>query len=38
MSNLALRLRLGPQSSERAKVERPLTWDEKFRLEHFGRL
>jgi hypothetical protein len=39
MSNLALRLRLGPQSRrERAKVERPLTWDEKFRLEKFGQL
>jgi hypothetical protein len=39
MSNLALRLRLGPQSRrEKAKVERPLTWDEKFRLENFGRL
>jgi len=39
MSNLALRLRLGPQSRrEKAKVECPLTWDEKFRLENFGRL
>jgi len=39
MSGLALRLRLGPQSRrEKAKVERPLTWDEKFRLEKFGRL
>jgi phage terminase small subunit len=39
MAGLALRLRLGPQSRrERAKVERPLTWDEKFRLEHYGRL
>jgi hypothetical protein len=39
MSGLALRLRLGPQSRrERAKVERPLTWDERFRLEHFGKL
>jgi phage terminase small subunit len=39
MSGLALRLRLGPQSRrDRAKVERPLTWDERFRLEHFGKL
>jgi phage terminase small subunit len=39
MSGLALRLRLGPQSRrEKAKVQRPLTWDEKFRLEKFGRL
>ena len=39
MSGLALRLRLGPQRRrEKAKVERPLTWDEKFRLEKFGRL
>jgi hypothetical protein len=33
MSALALRLRLGPQSRrEKAKVDRPLTWDEQFRL------
>ena len=39
MSGLALRLRLGPQSRrEKAKVERPLTWDERFRLERFGKL
>jgi len=39
MKDLALRLRLSPQSRrEKAKVERPLTWDERFRLEHFGRL
>jgi hypothetical protein len=39
MSALALRLRLGPQSRrEKAKVERPLTWDERFRLENHGRL
>jgi len=40
MSGLALRLRLGPQSRrERAKAPRgPLTWDEKFRLDNFGRL
>ena len=39
MKDLALRLRLSPQSRrEKAKVERPLTWDEKFRLEQFGRL
>jgi len=39
MSGLALRLRLGPQSRrEKAKVERPLTWDERFRLDHYGRL
>ena len=40
MSGLALRLRLGPQSRrEKAKAPRgPLTWDESFRLEKFGRL
>ena len=40
MSGLALRLRLGPQSRrEKAKAPRgPLTWDEQFRLEKFGRL
>jgi phage terminase small subunit len=39
MKDLALRLRLSPQSRrEKAKVERPLTWDERFRLERFGRL
>jgi hypothetical protein len=39
MSGLALRLRLGPQSRrERAKVERPLTWDERFCIETYGRL
>jgi len=40
MSGLALRLRLGPQSRrEKAKTPRgPLTWDEQFRLEKFGRL
>jgi phage terminase small subunit len=40
MKDLALRLRLSPQSRrEKAKVpERPLTWDERFRLEHHGRL
>ena len=39
MSGLALRLRLGPQSRrEKAKVERPLTWDEQFRLKTYGRL
>ena len=39
MKDLALRLRLSPQSRrEKAKVERPLTWDERFRLEHYGRL
>jgi hypothetical protein len=39
MSGLALRLRLGPQSRrEKAKVERPLTWDEKFRMQTFGHL
>src|SRR5262249_11283612 len=36
MKDLALRLRLSPQSRrEKAKVERPLTWDERFRLERF---
>jgi hypothetical protein len=35
MSGLALRLRIGPQSrGERAKAGRPLTWTERFRLEH----
>jgi phage terminase small subunit len=39
MKDLALRLRLGPQSRrEKAKVERPLTWDERFRLEKFGKI
>jgi hypothetical protein len=39
MSALALRLRLGPQSRrEKAKVQRPLTWDEHFRLKNFGRV
>jgi phage terminase small subunit len=40
MSGLALRLRLGPQSRREraAKVERDLTWDERFRLEHHGQL
>ena len=40
MSGLALRLRLGPQSRrEKAKTPQgPLTWDERFRLEKFGRL
>ena len=39
MKDMALRLRLGPQSRrERPKVERPLTWDERFRLERFGKL
>jgi len=39
MKDLALRLRLSPQSRrEKAKVKRPLTWDENFRLEKFGRL
>jgi hypothetical protein len=39
MSGLALRLRLGPQSRRaRAKVDRPLTFDERYRIEHFGRL
>jgi phage terminase small subunit len=38
MSGLALRLRLGPQSRrERAQVKRALTWDERFRLEQFGK-
>ena len=37
MSALSLRLRLGPQSRhERAKVQRPLTWAEKFRLGQTG--
>jgi hypothetical protein len=37
MSALALRLRLGPQSRrEKAKVQRPLTWAEKFRLGQTG--
>jgi len=40
MSGLALRLRLGPQARrEKAKTPRgPLTFDERFRLERFGRL
>jgi hypothetical protein len=39
MSALALRLRLGPQSRrERAKVQRPLTWSDEFRLRQAGRL
>jgi hypothetical protein len=39
MGALALRLRLGPQSRrEKAKVNRPLTWEEQFRLEKYGRL
>jgi hypothetical protein len=39
MAGLALRLRLGPQSRrERAKADRPLTFDERYRIEHFGRL
>jgi len=34
MASLALRLRLGPQSRrEKAKVDRPLTWDERFQIE-----
>jgi hypothetical protein len=38
MSALALRLRLGPQSRrEKAKVQRPLTWSDEFRLAHTGR-
>jgi phage terminase small subunit len=40
MKDLSLRLRLSPQSRrEKAKVpDRPLTWSERFRLEHDGRL
>jgi hypothetical protein len=39
MSGLALRLRLGPQSRrERAKIDKPLTWSDEFRLKHYGRL
>ena len=39
MNGLALRLRLGPQSRrERAKVDRPLRYDERYRIEHYGRL
>jgi len=39
MKDLALRLRLGPQSRrERAKVDRPLTWSDRFRLETHGKL
>jgi hypothetical protein len=34
MSGLALRLRIGPQSRREAKAGRPLTWTERFRLEH----
>jgi phage terminase small subunit len=38
MSALALRLRLGPQSRrEKAKVQRPLTWSDEFRLRQAGR-
>jgi len=38
MSGLALRLRLGPQSRrEKAKVQRRLTWDERFCLEQIQR-
>jgi len=38
MSALALRLRLGPQSRrEKAKVQRPLTWTDEFRLRQTGR-
>jgi hypothetical protein len=38
MKDLALRLRLSLKSRrEKAKVERPLTWDERFRLERFDR-
>jgi len=39
MSALALRLRLGPQSRrEKAKVQRPLTWSDEFRLAQGGRV
>ena len=39
MKDLALRLRLGPQSRrERARADRPLTWSDRFRLEQHGKL
>ena len=40
MSGPAVRLRHGPQvRREKAKApEKPLTWDERFRLEHYGRV
>ena len=39
MKDLALRLRLSPQSRrEKAKIERPPTWDERYRMERYGRL
>jgi len=38
MSALALRLRLSPQARrERAKIDKPLTWADEFRLAHGGR-
>jgi hypothetical protein len=37
MSALALRLRLGPQSRrERARVDKPLSWMDRFRMEQAG--
>jgi len=40
ISGLALRLRHSPQARrEKAKApEKPLTWDDRFRLEHYGRV
>ena len=39
MKDLALRLRLGPQSRrERARADRPLTWSDRFRLEQHGKV
>jgi len=40
MSGPALRLRLSPQARrEKAKApENPLTWDDRFRLKHYGRV
>jgi hypothetical protein len=38
MSALALRLRISPQARrERAKIDRPLTWADQFRLAQGGR-